>query len=65
MSRSYNKHNKSWNAPKREAKFYSKKNRRQYGKRLLAKMAKTDPDDNDMPVDLDKNAGNGDIWIYD
>jgi len=65
MSRTYNKHKKSWNAPKREAKYWSNKNRRNHGKRLLEKLTNVDPDDNEMPVDVPKNAGNGDLWIYD
>jgi len=65
MSRSYNKHHKSWNYPKREAKFFSKKNRRQHGKKVLEKLIKDDPEDLELPVDIPKNAGDGDIWIYD
>ena len=65
MSRSYHKHNKSWNAPKREAKFYSNKNRRRHGKKLIDNINKVDPEDEEMAVDVPKNAGKGDIWIYD
>lgn len=60
MSRTRNKHHKSWNSPKREAKFYGKKYRRRWGKRV----EDADPD-TDMAVDVPKNAGAGDIWIYD
>ena len=65
MSRTYNKHNKSWNYPKRQAKFFSKKNRRQHGKKLLINIIKVGPEENEMPIDADKNYGSGDIWIYD
>lgn len=65
MSRTYNKHHKSWNAPKREAKRYSNQYRRRYGKALAGKLANADPDDNEMAVAVPKNAGKGDIWIYD
>jgi len=60
MSRTYNKHHKSWNYPKREAKFYGNKYRRRHGKRV----ASDDPD-SDLAIDVPKNAGKGDIWIYD
>lgn len=65
MSRTRNKHHASWNYAKREAKFYSKKNRRNYGKKLLNNIKNTDPEDNELPVDVPKNAGKGDMWIYD
>jgi hypothetical protein len=66
MSRTRNKHDKSWNAPKREAKYYSNKNRRRHGKKYLIEAAKyIDGDDNEMSIDVPKNAGAGDIWAYD
>lgn len=64
MSRSHNKHHKEWNYPKREAKFYSNRNRRLHGKKLLAAVAKTGAEDNELAVDVPKNAGNGNIWNY-
>lgn len=65
MSRSYHQHDKSWNYPKREAKHYSNKYRRRHGKKFLNNLDKVDDNDNDLAVDVPKNAGNGDIWIYD
>lgn len=65
MSRTYNKHNKSWNSPKRDAKHYSNKYRRRHGKKVLTELTRVDPDDNELAVDVPKNAGKGDIWIYD
>lgn len=66
MSRSKNKHNKSYNTPQREAKFWSKKNRRAHGARLVKALEKAaDADDVEMSTDLHKDAGKGDIWNYD
>jgi hypothetical protein len=64
MSRSRNKHDKSWNYPKREAKHWSKKNRRNYGARLENRL-RNGEDIDDLAYDLPRNAGNGDIWLYD
>lgn len=66
MSRSKNKHNKRFNTAQREAKFWSKKNRRVHGARLVNAIEKAeDPDDVEMPTDLPKDAGKGNLWIYD
>jgi hypothetical protein len=65
MSRTYNKHHKSWNYPKRLAKEYGNKYRRRHGKKVLNEIIKKAPDDNELPVDVPRNAGDGDIWIYD
>ena len=65
MSRSKNKHHASWNYSKRQAKYYSNKNRRNYGKQLIRNMDKVDPEDDERAITADKNAGKGNIWIYD
>lgn len=65
MSRSYNKHDKSCNYPKREAKRYSNKYRRRHEKKILNELTRVDPDDNELAIDVPKNAGRGDIWFYD
>lgn len=66
MSRSYNDHKKGWDYPLRESKYWSNKNRRTHGKRLIKELEKAvDPDDIETPTDLPRDAGNGDIIIYD
>lgn len=65
MSRSRNKHHKDWNYPKREAKKWGNKHRRAYGSRLENMLKNDEDDSNEMAIDLPRNAGNGDIWIYD
>ena len=66
MSRSYNTHSKSWNFPLRAAKKMSNKNRRAHGKRLIVKLEKAeDIDEVEIPTDVLKDSGVGDIWNYD
>lgn len=65
MSRTRNKHHKSWNYPKREAKYWSKKHRRNYGAKLENMLKDVDSDNIELANDLPPNAGRGDIWIYD
>lgn len=66
MSRSRNDHKKGWNFPKREAKKWSSKNRRTYGRRLLVEFRKSnDTEDVEMPIDVHPDSGKGDIWRYD
>lgn len=65
MSRSKNKHHASWNYPKRQAKHWSNKQRRVYGRCLESKLKDDLEGNSEMPAYLPKNAGRGDIWIYD
>ena len=65
MSRTYNKHHKSWNYPKRLAKEYGNKYRHRHGKQFLIRADKDGIEDNEEAVDVPKNAGKGDIWAYD
>lgn len=66
MSRSRNVHKKSWNFPLREAKKWSNKNRRTYGRRLLVELRKSNNvEDIEMAIDVRPDSGKGDIWIYD
>lgn len=66
MSRSRNDHKKSWNFPLRDAKKWSNKNRRTHGKRLLIEIEKSnDAEDVEMPIDVLRDSGKGDIWRYD
>ena len=66
MSRSYNTHSKDWNFPLRAAKKYSNKNRRAHGKRLIVELEKAeDTDEVEIPTDVLKDNGAGDIWNYD
>lgn len=66
MSRSKNTHSKRWNFPLRIAKLYSNKHRRAYKKTLIVALKKSeDTDDVELPYDLNKDAGKGDIWRWD
>lgn len=66
MSRSHNQHKKTWNFPMHEAQKWSNKMRRAYGKELIAEYKKeNDPDEVELPVQIDKDAGKGDIWKWD
>ena len=66
MSRSYNTHSKDWNFPLRAAKKMSNKNRRAHGKRLIVELEKAeDIDEVEIPTDVLKDSGVGDIWNYD
>ena len=66
MSRSYNTHSKDWNFPLRTAKKMSNKNRRAHGKRLIVELEKAeDTDEVEIPTDVLKDSGVGDIWNYD
>ena len=66
MSRSFNTHSKSWNFPLRAAKKMSNKNRRAHGKRLIVELEKAeDTEDVEIPTDVLKDSGAGDIWNYD
>ena len=66
MSRSYNTHSKDWNFPLRVAKKCSNKNRRAHGKRLIVELEKAeDTDEVEIPTDVLKDSGAGDIWNYD
>lgn len=61
-----NKHNKFFNTPKRIAKLASKTLRRAHGARLVKVLENAeDADDVEMPIDLHKDAGKGNIWNYD
>ena len=66
MSRSFNTHSKSWNFALRVAKEMSNKNRRVHGKRLIVELEKAeDTDEVEIPTDVLKDSGIGDIWNYD
>ena len=66
MSRSYNDHSKDYNLPQRVAKKCSNKNRRAHGKRLIVELEKAeDTDEVEIPTDVLKDSGAGDIWNYD
>ena len=66
MSRSFNTHSKDWNFPLRTAKKMSNKNRRAHGKRLIVELEKAeDIDEVEIPTDVLKDSGVGDIWNYD
>ena len=66
MSRIYNIHSKDWNFPLRAAKKMSNKNRRAHGKRLIVELEKAeDTDEVEIPTDVLKDSGVGDIWNYD
>lgn len=66
MSRSYNTHSKDWNFPLRTAKRMSNKNRRAHGKRLIVELEKAeDTEEVEIPIDVHKDSGAGDIWNYD
>ena len=66
MSRSFNDHKKGWDFPLREAKKWSNKNRRTHGKRLIRELEKAeDPEDVEMIEDIPRDAGKGNILIYD
>ena len=66
MSRSYNTHSKDWDFPLRVAKKMSNKNRRAHGKRLIVELEKAeDTDEVEIPTDVLKDSGAGDIWNYD
>ena len=66
MSRSFNTHSKDWNFPLRAAKKMSNKNRRAHGKRWIVELEKAeDTDEVEIPTDVLKDSGVGDIWNYD
>ena len=66
MSRSYNDHKKSYNFPLRDAKYWSNKNRRTHGKQLIQQLKiASDVDDVETSIDVARDAGKGDIYIYD
>ena len=50
----------------RAAKKMSNKNRRAHGKRLIVELEKAkDTDEVEIPTDVHKDCGAGDIWNYD
>ena len=50
----------------RAAKKMSNKNRRAYGKRLIVELEKAeDTDEVEIPTDVHKDSGAGDVWNYD
>ena len=50
----------------RAAKKMSNKNRRAHGKRLIVELEKAeDTDEVEIPTDVLKDSGVGDIWNYD
>ena len=66
MSRSYNDHSKYYNLPQRVAKKWSNKVRRSYGKRLVVELENAeDTEEVEIPIDVHKDCGAGDIWNYD
>lgn len=66
MSRSYNQHKKTWDFSKFEARKWSNKTRRAYGKTLINKYIKAeDPDEIESPTQIHKDSGKGDIWKWD
>ena len=50
----------------RAAKKMSNKNRRAHGKRLVVELEKAeDTEEVEIPIDVLKDSGAGDIWNYD
>lgn len=50
----------------RAAKKMSNKNRRAHGRRLIVELEKAeDTEEVEIPIDVHKDCGAGDIWNYD
>lgn len=66
MSRSRNQRKKSYNWPKNEAQKWSNRIRRNYGRMLISEYESVkDVEAIDLPDQVDKDTGKGDIWKWD